>query len=292
MKCNAVWNIESQGPKLGEITVRKLGRRVTNGEPRSRISTRTIRLIRHKMHLLLLQLCLDATITFITLNTSAIFTHLLVRNITLIPKRPTIIRIRLKIHTQIHKRRIPRRTQIHTHPHRTSRRSSIISRIPKRTIQPNLSTIRGIHENIHTFSRGGHTEARLTDHLTVRGRVGRSGGDDCVAGVVETGPHGVVDGVGTGPSCRVEERTKVAAGGETDGIGVTGPNAVVGGWGVICGDVESFEVCEIGLAAHVGLGDFNGPEFQTMVTISASLKLASLRWKEVPLDCTHSWRQC
>ena len=46
---------------------------------------------------------------------------------------------------------------------------------------------------------------------------------------------------------------------------------IVGGWGVVCGDVERFEVCEIGLAAHVGLGDFDWPDFKTVVTISAGL---------------------
>ena len=105
----------------------------------------------------------------------------------------------------------------------------------------------------------------------MRCRVGGSGGDDCVTSVVETGPHCVVDGVGTGPGCGVEEGAKVAAGGVTDGVGVAGPDAVVGGWGVVCGDVESFEVCEIGLAAHVGFGDFDGPDFETVVITSAGL---------------------
>ena len=108
----------------------------------------------------------------------------------------------------------------------------------------------------------------MTDHFTVGGRVGGGWGDDCVASVVETGPHGVVDGVGAGPGCGVEEGTKVAAAGVTCGIGVAGPDAVVGGWGVVCGNVEGFE---IGFAAHVGLGDFDGPDFETVVAIGAYL---------------------
>ena len=114
-----------------------------------------------------------------------------------------------------------------------------------------MPTIHRIHQDVHTLSIGVHPEAGLTNHFTVSRRVGCSGGDDCIAGVVETGPHSVVDGVGTGPLRWVKEGPKVATGGITNGVGVAGPDTVVGGWGVVCGDVLGFEVGEIGLAAHV-----------------------------------------
>src|SRR5277367_3290660 len=50
--------------------------------------------------------------------------------------------------------------------------------------------------------------------------------------------------------------------------------------GVVCWNVEGLEVCEIWLATHVRLDEFDGPHFETVLPVRASLEISVVKAEE------------